>query len=360
MRVDASGRATKTGPLIGRLGSAAERYPLAGRQHLKGPAVTSVDESAGGLSAQDIETAADSIRPHIRRTPVLRLGPDVVGVRAAVALKLESQQVTGSFKARNAFAFLLSAEIPAAGVVALSGGNFGLAMAHAARELRHPITVFVPESATPVKVEGMRALGASVEIVSGPIRGIFDAVDRHVAETGALFAHPYDQVEVVAGAGTCGMELDEQCPDLDTVLVAVGGGGLIGGVATWFADRARVVAVETDGTSCLNQALAAGQPVEMEPSGIGSSALGAPMIGDIGWDVAQRWVDGSVLVSDEDALEAQQRLWEVSRIVAEPGGSVALAALTSGAYTPDRDERVGVIICGANTDPAGLRATAAV
>lgn len=322
--------------------------------------MTILGESTGGLSAQDIATAADSIRPHIRRTPVFRLEPDAVGVRAAVSLKLESQQVTGSFKARNAFAFLLTAEIPDAGVVALSGGNFGLAIAHAANQLHHPITVFVPESATPVKVEGMRALGASVEIVSGPIRDLFIAVDQHVAEAGALFAHPYDQVEVVAGAGTCGMELDEQCPDLDTVLVAVGGGGLIGGVATWFGDRARIVAVETDGTSCFYQAMAAGKPVEMEPSGVGSSALGAPMIGDIGWDVAQRWVDGSVLVSDEDALEAQQRLWEASRIVAEPGGSVALAALTSGAYMPEPDERVGVIICGANTDPAALRATAAV
>lgn len=311
------------------------------------------------LSDQDVARAADHIRGHVRRTPVLRLEPGAAGIGVPVSLKLECLQLTGSFKARNAFALLLGAQVPEAGVVALSGGNFGLAMAFAAHQLQHPITVFVPESAAKVKVEGMRALGANVKIVPGPIRDLFVAVDDHVAESGALFAHPYDQVEVVAGAGTCGLELDEQCPDLDTVLVAVGGGGLIGGVATWFSDRVRIVAVETEGTSCLHRAMARGERVEMEPSGIALSALGAPILGEIGWDVAQHWVDDSVVVTDDDAVTAQRRLWDTSRIVAEPGGSVAFAALTSGAYTPHRDERVGVIICGANTDPAAMSGTSA-
>lgn len=306
------------------------------------------------VSDRDVARAADHIRDHVRRTPVLHLERGAAGIGVPVALKLECLQLTGSFKARNAFALLLGAQVPDAGVVALSGGNFGLAMAYAAHELQHEITVFVPASAAKVKVDGMRALGANVEVVPGPMRDLFVAVDHHLADSGALFAHPYDQVEVVAGAGTCGLELDEQCPNLDTVLVAVGGGGLIGGVATWFSDRVRIVGVETEGTSCLQPAMAARERVEMDPVGIAVSALGAPIIGEIGWDVAQRWVDDSVVVTDDDAVTAQQRLWDAARIVAEPGGSVAFAALTSGTYTPHRDERVGVIICGANTDPAAL------
>jgi threonine dehydratase len=273
-------------------------------------------------------------------------------VGVPVWLKLECLQLTGSFKARNAFSFLLGAQVPDAGVVALSGGNFGLAMAYAARQLGYPITIFVPEAAGKAKIEGIRRLGANVEVVSGPMKDLFTACDRHIAETGALPAHPYDQPEVVAGAGTCGLEFDEQCPQLDTVLVAVGGGGLIGGIATWFDDRTRIVAVETEGTPTLNRALAAGEPVEIEPSGVAVSALGAPVIGEIPWNVAKSTVQDTLLVTDEHALSAQRRLWDTAKIVAEPGGAVAFAALSAGAYIPEQDERVGVVICGGNTNPA--------
>jgi threonine dehydratase len=309
------------------------------------------------LGQDDIRRAAERIRGHVRHTPVLRLEPEATGLHVPVWLKLESQQVTGTFKARNAFSLLLGADVPEAGVVAVSGGNFGLAMAYAARRVGHPITVFVPAAAPQVKVDGIRALGARVEVVAGPMKGLFEASERRIEETGALAAHPFDQPEIVAGAGTCGMEFDEQCQELDTVLVAVGGGGLIAGIATWFTERARIVAVETHGTPTLHDAMEAGQPVEIEPSGIAVSALGAPRIGEIAWSVAQRHVDESLLVADDDATEAQRRLWHAARLVAEPGGAVALAALLSGTYTPDPDERVGVVLCGANTDPGTVAAT---
>jgi threonine dehydratase len=244
--------------------------------------------------------------------------------------------------------------VPEVGVVAVSGGNFGLAMAYAAQRLGYPITVFVPEVAPRVKVDGIRALDADVEVVGGSMEALFEASERRIEETGALAAHPFDLPEIVAGAGTCGLEFDEQCPGLDTVLVAVGGGGLIGGVATWFEGRARVVAVETEGTPTLHAALAAGERVTIEPSGIATSALGAPRIGEIGWRVAQRAVAASLLVTDDDVVAAQRHLWDTARVVTEPGGAVALAALLSGAYVPAADERVGVVICGANTDPGAV------
>ena len=311
------------------------------------------------VTAADVARAAEHVAGHVRRTPVVCLEPDATGVDVPVWLKLESHQVTGSFKARNAFSLLLGAQVPEAGVVAVSGGNFGLAMAHAASHLGVPITVFVPEEAARVKIDGISVLGAEVEVVSGSIAELYAASERQVAATGALFAHPYHQLEVVAGAGTCGLELDEQCPEVDTVLVAVGGGGLIGGISAWFGDRVQIVAVETEGTPTLHRAMAAGHRVEIEPTGIGVSALGAPIVGEIAWDAAQRWVDDTVLVSDDDAVAAQRRLWDAGRIVAEAGGAVAFAALTSGAYTPRPDERVAVVVCGANTDPAEVLAPSA-
>ncbi len=313
--------------------------------------LTAVDDLP---TPSDVQRAAERIRGHVRRTPVLVLGPNDSGVRVPVWLKLESLQVTGSFKSRNAFSFLLAAGVPESGVVAVSGGNFGLAMAHAARELGYPITIFVPEVAPKVKIDGIRALGANVEIVAGPISDLFVAGDHRVAETGAAFAHPFDQRDVMAGAGTCALEFDEQCPALDTVLVAVGGGGLIGGVAAWFGDRARIVAVETEGTPTLHAALAAGERVDIEGSGLAVSALGVPMIGELAWTIAQRSIQDSLLVTDDQVRLAQRRLWDAARIVAEPGGCAALAALFAGAYIPAQDERVGVVVCGGNTDPASL------
>lgn len=306
------------------------------------------------ISAADVRTAADQIREHVRRTPVLRLEPGASTLDIPVWLKLEQLQITGTFKLRNAFALLLGAEVPDAGVVAVSGGNFGLAMAYAAGRLGYPITVFVPESAPPVKVDGIRALGADVEVVGGPMRDLFEASRQRIAETGALSAHPFDQPEGVAGAGTCGLEFDEQCPDLDTVLVAVGGGGLIAGIATAFEGRVRIVAVETEGTPTLHGSLASGQRTPIEPSGIGTSALGAPLLGEIAWDVAQRWIDQSILVTDAAVEAAQRHLWSTARIVAEAGGAAAFAALQSGVYVPAPDERVGVVVCGGNIDPGAV------
>lgn len=303
-------------------------------------------------SAADIEGALGRIAAYVRRTPVLRVEPEATGLRVPVWLKLESLQSTGSFKVRNAFALLLGAAVPDAGVVAASGGNFGLALAHAAGRLGHAATIFVPGTTPGVKVERIRAQDATVEIVPGPpAAALYDASRRRAEETGALLAHPFDQREGVAGAGTCGLELDEQCPALDTVLVPVGGGGLIGGIATWFGERARVVAVETHGTACLHRSRQAGARVEVAPSGVAMSALGAPLVGELGWIAAQRHVDDSVLVSDEDVGAARRLLWEAARIVAEPGAVVGLAALVAGAYRPGLDEGVAVVISGGNVAP---------
>lgn len=266
-----------------------------------------------------------------------------------VVLKLEQLQVTGTFKARGAFNLLLSRDVPAEGIVAASGGNFGLAIAHAARALGHPATVFVPSTSPATKKDGLRAVGASVVEVEGQYPEALAAAEQHLAEHGGLWTHAFDLPEVVAGAGTAAMELEDQAP-FDTVLVAVGGGGLIGGVAAWLQDRRRVVAVETLGTPTLHRALAAGEPVDVELSGLAVSSLGARRIGRHCWSL-RGFIDASVLVTDEAVVDAQRALWSACRVVAEPGGAAALAALRSGAYVPERGERVAVLVCGANTDP---------
>lgn len=311
------------------------------------------------VTPEQVRATAERIRDDVRRTPVLSVAelPGTDG--RPVALKLESLQVTGTFKARNAFSLLRGAHVPAAGAVAYSGGNFGLAMAHAARRLGHRLTVVVPGSTPEVKLAAIRTEGADVEVVPGPAAEAHAVAERRAEELGALLAHPYDLPEVVAGAGTCAVELEEQAPDLDTVLVAVGGGGLIGGIATWYAGRTRVVGVETHGTAALHDSLAAGEQVAITATGVGASALGAPRVGDLGWAAARRGVADSLLVADDEVRATQRQLWEHARVVAEPGGAVALAALTTGAYEPATDERVGVIVCGGNTDPAELTAASA-
>lgn len=306
------------------------------------------------VTAAEVRRAAETIRDHVRATPVLSLEDEALGTGRPAALKLECLQVTGTFKARNAFSLLLRARVPAAGAVAASGGNFGLAMAHAAHRLGHRLAVFVPEAAAPETVAAIEAEGAEVTVVPGPPAEAFAAAEQHARATGALLAHPYDLPEVVAGAGTCAVELEEQCPDLDTVLVAVGGGGLLGGIATWYGSRVRVVAVETEGTATLHRSLRAGERVTVDASGIATSALGAPRIGALGWEVARARVEHSRLVADDDVVAARRRLWATARVVAEPGGAVALAALTTGAYVPEPGERVGVVVCGGNTDPGAV------
>ncbi|MGE5460148.1 MAG: threonine/serine dehydratase [Solirubrobacterales bacterium] len=302
----------------------------------------------------DIENAADRITGYIRHTPVARLEPGAFGVPGIVTLKLELLQHTGSFKPRGAFSRMLSAELDDSGVLAASGGNFGLGVAYAAHVLGHRAEIFVPETSPPVKIERIRALGAEVHVIPGYYADAYAACEERAFDSGAAFMHPYDQEAVVAGQGTIGAELEMQAPDLETVLVAVGGGGLIGGIAAWFAGEVRVVGVEPEACPTLHAALDAGEPVDVEVGGVASDSLGAMRVGRIGYDIARRFVDHVVLVPDDAIAEAQRRLWNECHVLAEPGGAVALAALLRGSYVPRADERVVVLVCGGNTDPASV------
>jgi threonine dehydratase len=309
------------------------------------------------VTRDDIEAADRRIDQWIRRTPVLALEPGAFGVRGRLTLKLEQLQHSGSFKARGAFNLLLNRDVPETGVVAASGGNFGLAIAYAARALGHHATIFVPEASSRAKQAKLRALGAELVVTGSFYADALAASLERVEQTGALFAHAYDQFEVVAGAGTCGREIDRQCSGIDSVLVATGGGGLIGGIATWFGGKARVVSVESEQTSTLASAMQAGEPVDVELGGVAADALGAKRIGNLGFHAAQNWVDRALLVSDDAILEAQHALWDNVRIACEPASAAALAALMTGAYQPADDEQVCVLICGANLDPASLSVT---
>jgi threonine dehydratase len=306
------------------------------------------------VTRADIEWAYERIVAHLRRTPVVLLEPGAFGVPGRLVLKLELLQHTGSFKPRGAFNRMLAAGVGDAGVIAASGGNFGLGVAYAARVLGHRAEIFVPEAASPVKVQAIRELSADVHVIPGFYADALEACEDRVLETGALYMHAYDQPEVAAGGGTIGLELSEERFPFDTVLIAVGGGGLIGGIAAWFSGEVRVVGVETEACPTLHAALAAGAPVDVEVGGIAADSLGAMRLGRIGFEVARRFVERSLLVSDEVVIDAQRRLWRECRLVAEPGGAAALAALTSGAYVPEPDERVVVLLCGGNTDPASV------
>jgi len=305
---------------------------------------------AATIDRADVLAAAARIAGRVRRTPVLEPGAGAFGVRAPMVLKLELLQHTGSFKTRGAFSKMLAAQVGQAGVITASGGNFGQAVAFAAHELGHAAEVFVPSTSPPVKAERIRARGASVTIVPGVFDEAWVAMEERAVETGALVMHPFDQPEVAAGQGSIGLELEEQVPDADTVLVAVGGGGLISGIAAGLEDRARVVAVEPVACPTLFAAREAGEPVEVEVGGLAVDSLGAKRIGDIAFDVTSRWVDRLVRVADDDILDAQRALWLETRLVAEPGGAAALAAVLSGAYVPEPGERVVVLVCGANAD----------
>ncbi|GHH63070.1 threonine dehydratase [Streptosporangium violaceochromogenes] len=301
-----------------------------------------------GVSIEDVERAAERIAGRVRRTPVLE-------VRPGVFLKLESTQHTGSFKVRGAFNRVLAAgRLPGAGVIAASGGNHGLAVAHVAGALGVRAEIFVPTVSSPVKVAGLRALGAEVTQTGAVYAEAYEASLKRVAETGALEIHAYDQADVVAGQGTVGLEVLEQTRGVDTVVVAVGGGGLIAGVTAALGGRARVVAVEPELIPTLNRALQEGGPVQVGVAGVGADALGAGRIGEIAYEITSAAGVESVLVSDEAIDEARRELWRSCRIAAEHAGAAALAALRSGAYVPAPGERVAVIVCGANTDPATL------
>jgi len=304
------------------------------------------------IGPDDIRAAAGRIAGHVRRTPVLELDAGDLGLGFPVVLKLELFQHTGSFKARGAFNSLLAGDIPAAGVVAASGGNHGAAVAFAAARLGIAARIFVPEIAGPTKIELIRATGAGLEVVTGAYADAFAAAETYRAETGAVTVHAYDAPATLAGQGTLGKELEAQAPDVDHWLVAVGGGGLIGGIAAWFGGRQRIVAVEPELAPTLNRALRDGPETQVDVSGIAANSLGARHIGRLCYEIVTAQGIESVLVADAAIADAQRRLWQTARIAAEPGGAAALAALTSGAFVPPPGARVGVVVCGGNLDPA--------
>ncbi len=302
----------------------------------------------------DVETAAQRIRPFVRTTPVLELDTGAFGLDGMLALKLELLQHTGSFKPRGAFNRMLTADVDASGVLAASGGNFGLAVAYAARVLGHPAEIFVPATSPAMKIERIRSYGATVHVVDGFYADAYAACEERAFDTGAVFMHPYDQPAVVAGQGTIAAEIDEQAPATRTVVVAVGGGGLIAGVAAWYAGDAKVIGVEPDRCPTLSRALRAGEPVDVEVGGVAADALGAARVGTIGLDIAKRFVDDVVTVHDSDIVRARRALWDECRVAAEPGAAATLAAVQIGAYRPAPEERVCLVICGGNADPADL------
>jgi threonine dehydratase len=307
--------------------------------------------NASAISREQIAATYELIRPHIRRTPVIEIDAADIGLGSrSIALKLELLQHAGSFKARGAFANLLARPIPEAGVVAASGGNHGVAVAFAANKLGIPASIFVPSVAATTKQERIRSLGAEL-IVAG--EGYADALAaslQRAADSGALQVHAFDQRETLLGQGSVGLEMEEQCAELDTLLVAVGGGGLIGGTAAWFDGRIRIVGVEPEAAPTLYRALEAGHPVDAEAGGIAADSLAPRRVGELMFPLAQRFVDRVVLVKDESIRDAQRALWRSLRIVSEPGGAAAMAALLSGAYQPRSGERVGVVISGGNSD----------
>ena len=300
------------------------------------------------IGPKEVEAAWSLIRSHVRRTPVLDLPGGTLGLAFPLALKLEQLQVSGSFKGRGAFHKMLVSKVPAAGIIAASGGNHGAAAAYAARALGHKAEIFVPTIASPAKVARLRAYGAVVHQVGAVYAEARAASEKRAAETGALIVPAYEDPLVFAGAGSVALEFAEQTK-FDTLLVAVGGGGLIAGLAAWYAGRIKIVAVEPEKAPTLTRALEAGRPVDAEAGGIAAESLAPRRVGELVFPVIQRYIDKTVLVSDEAILDAQRRLWTTMRIVAEPGGAAALAALTSGQYVPGPSERVGVLICGGNT-----------
>jgi threonine dehydratase len=319
--------------------------------------------------APDVDRAAITrarrvIAPHVRRTPTIEVDPTDLGLPpdCRLTLKLEHLQHSGSFKARGAFANLLLREVPPAGVVAASGGNHGAAVAYAAMRLGTPARIFVPTIASPAKVRQIRECGAELVVVGDLYQDALEASERWVIDSGALAVHAYDQVETLLGAGTLGAELEEQAPDLDTVLIAVGGGGLIGGVAAWaggapdapasplrHSHPLGIVGVEPELAPTLARALEAGQPVDAPAGGIAADALGPRQVGALMFPIARKHVERVVLVPDEAIRAAQHALWRTLRLVVEPGGAAALAALLSGVYRPRPGEHLGVVLCGANT-----------
>ncbi len=297
----------------------------------------------------EIEMAAGRIAGHVRRTPVLT--EPCPRVDRPVQFKFEQMQHTGSFKPRGAFNTLLSGPVPVGGVVAASGGNHGAAVGYAAHALGIPAHIFVPEMAGPAKIALVKSTGADLTVVPGLYANAHAAALDHAERTGAMQVHAYDAPGTVAGQGTLMREWEEQGLDADTVLIAVGGGGLIGGAMGWLAGRRKIVAVEPEQAATLNSALKAGEVVEVPVGGVAANALGASKIGQICFDLASAQGIASVTVPDEAITEAQEWLWRQFRQLVEPGGATALAALLSGAYSPEPGEKLAVLVCGGNIAP---------
>lgn len=297
----------------------------------------------------DIERAYQRIGGHVRVTPTFDVAASDFGVDAVpLTFKLELFQHAGSFKTRGAFNHLLTREIPAAGVVAASGGNHGVAVAYASKQLGVPATIFVPSTSSPSKIERIRAYGAELNVGGERYADALAASEAWAQSSGALVIHAFDQLETIIGQATVGLELSRQAPKLDTVLVAVGGGGLIGGIAAWYAGATRIVGVEPVDAPTLTLALAAGQPVDAPAGSIAADSLAPRRVGRLMFPIAQAHVSEVVLVTDDAIRQAQDALWNQVRVVAEPGGAAAFAALLSRAYVPQHGERVGVIVCGGN------------
>ena len=307
------------------------------------------------LSGVAIRAAAERLAPHVRRTPVIEIDGADFGIAAVrLVFKLEFLQHAGSFKTRGAFNNLLTRPIGPQGVVAASGGNHGAAVAFAAMKRSVPATIFVPSVASPAKMDQIRGYGARLEIAGERYNDALLASQRYVEDSGALPIHAFEQWETLQGQATVGLEFEEQAPRLDRLLVAVGGGGLVGGIAAWYAGRVPVVGVEPEEAPTLTHALAAGEPVDAPAGGIAADSLAPRRVGSLMFPIARRYMAGTVLVSDEAIRESQRALWKVMRIVAEPGGAAALAALTSGVLMPGVGETVGVLLCGANTNAVQL------
>jgi len=299
------------------------------------------------ISREAITRAAGRIAPHVRRTPVVDMV--VEGVERPVTLKLELLQHAGSFKSRGAFNTLLQAQVGQGGVATASGGNHGAAVAYAARELGHRAKIFVPEISSPAKVARIASYGAEVVQKGQNYSEALALCDAWIAESGAAGVHAYDAEATLEGQGTLARELEDQAPAIDTLLVAVGGGGLIGGIAAWYQSGVKIVGVEPVTCPTLHASLAAGERVPVKTSGLAADSLGATTVGRLMFEIAKDHIPKVALVTDDDIRAAQRKLWREMQVVTEPGGAAAFAALLSGAYRPEKDERVGVVVCGANT-----------
>lgn len=307
--------------------------------------------TADALLDRDRITATEAaIRRHIRCTPVVEIsGSDLSLTKNPIILKLELLQHSGSFKARGAFANLLLRQVPAVGVAAASGGNHGAAVAYAARQLGIPATIFIPTISSPAKIERIRSYGADLVIGGERYADALAASEAWAAGSGAMRVHAFDQEETLSGQGTLALELQKQAPHLDTLLVAVGGGGLLAGIAGWYGESVRLVGVEPEQAPTLTRALEAGHPVDAEAGGIAADSLAPRRVGDLVFPILRSLVDRVVLVSDGDIRAGQAALWSSLRVAAEPGGAAAFSALLTGKYQPSAGERIGVVISGGNT-----------